>query len=121
MTAARQKVFDALDAQEPQNMADIVKRVGSTVDRASVYRTISLFERLGIVQRLQLGWKYKLELADAFHYHHHHFTCTNCGTIVPLREDAMLEARIDNLARDMGLSPQSHQLEIKGLCRACQK
>src|ERR1700722_13846047 len=74
LTAARQAVFSALLDKEPQTMQQLVAAC-PTIDRASVYRTVSLFEQLGVVQRLQIGWKYKLELSDRFHHHHHHLTC----------------------------------------------
>ncbi len=119
VTKVRQTVFNALDGTEPLSMHDLLAKL-SKVDRASVYRTISLFEELGIVRRLQIGWKYKLELTDKFHYHHHHISCTECGAIYPLREDARLEATLENLAHEYGFTAQDHQLEIQGLCNKCR-
>ncbi|MEK7152407.1 MAG: hypothetical protein AAB834_00535 [Patescibacteria group bacterium] len=60
ITQARTAVFDALLGQEPLSMQALVGRAGQ-IDRASVYRAIALFERLHIVQRLNTGWKYKIE------------------------------------------------------------
>lgn len=91
-----------------------------TVDRASIYRTVALFEKLGIVQRLQIGWKYKLELTDSFIHHHHHLSCSQCGKIVALPENADLEAALLALATSRGFSAQDHQLEIRGLCGDCR-
>jgi Fe2+ or Zn2+ uptake regulation protein len=121
VTKSRQTVFNALANQEAMSMHDILGRLKGSVDRASLYRTVALFEKLGIAHRLQQGWKYKIELTDQFHYHHHHFTCTNCGLIIALREDPTIEASILILAREYGTEPSSHQLEIQGLCPACQK
>jgi Fur family transcriptional regulator, ferric uptake regulator len=120
MTKARQLVFKALENQEPLSMNELVKAVEDKIDRASAYRTVALFEKLGIVQRLQIGWKYKLELSDRFNYHHHHVSCTNCGMVAPLREDSLLETSLQNLAREYGFTPQSHQIEIQGLCARCR-
>lgn len=120
LTRTRLTVFKALQDKEPQTMRAVVAACASDTDRASVYRTISLFERLGIVQRLQIGWKYKLELSDAFHHHHHHLTCSHCGTIIPLPEDHQLEARLRTLSQSQGFMMQGHQLEIQGVCRNCR-
>lgn len=90
------------------------------VDRASVYRAVELFERLGIVQRLNMGWKYKLELTDKFAAHHHHLSCNNCGKTITMNE-ASLEKIIESLAREHHFKPTAHQIEIQGLCQACQK
>jgi Fur family transcriptional regulator, ferric uptake regulator len=120
-TKARRLVFEALLDSEPQTMQQIVKRCNNAVDRASIYRIIALFEQLGIVERLQMGWKYKLELTDRFMHHHHHLSCMKCGAVIALPEDATLEARLQKLAKAKGFMPQHHQLEIRGLCPACQK
>lgn len=36
------------------------------LDRASLYRIITVFERIGIVRRINIGWKYKIELSVGF-------------------------------------------------------
>jgi len=120
LTKTRQAVFDALHHQEPQTMQELVAACRGQADRASVYRTVKLFEKLGIVQRLQIGWKYKLELSDRFHNHHHHLTCQRCGQTQALPADDRLEQRLRILARQQHFRMQSHQLEIYGLCSSCQ-
>lgn len=120
LTATRLTVFRALQNKEPQTMRDIIDACKNQADRASVYRTVGLFERLGVVQRLQIGWKYKLELSDAYHHHHHHLTCRNCGVVTPLPEDPQLETRLRLLAAGRHFKMQDHQLEIQGLCANCR-
>jgi Fur family ferric uptake transcriptional regulator len=120
-TRARHTVFLALQGQEPQTMHEVVTACHGKADRASVYRTIALFEKVGIVQRLQIGWKYRLELSDAFHHHHHHLSCRQCGRVIPLPEDAQLEASLAATAARHGFVMQEHQLEIQGLCNNCQQ
>jgi Fur family ferric uptake transcriptional regulator len=121
LTKPRKVVFDLLLNQEPQSMQVIVKRAGGKVDRATIYRTVELFERLGIVHRLNIGWKYKIELSDVFQGHHHHFYCTNCNKTFPLPANAMLETMIDSATGKDGFSPRGHQLEVYGLCQNCSK
>ncbi len=118
-TAVRQIVFNALRGQEPLAMHELAKRCPS-IDRASVYRTIALFESLGIVQRLQIGWKYKLELSDQYVPHHHHASCLRCGRMIALPEDVELEERLQKLAKAQNFQSRDHQIEIRGLCSACQ-
>lgn len=117
-TTARLAVFEALLGKEPLSMHDLVL-AAPAIDRASVYRAVDLFEKLGIVQRLNTGWKYKIELTDAFMAHHHHLTCTHCGRTVPMNEQK-LERFIDQLANEHGFKPTGHQIEIQGLCPDCQ-
>lgn len=121
LTAPRKVVFLALLDTEPQTMGELVKTISNKVDRASIYRIIALFEQLGIVERLQLGWKYKLELSDTFAAHHHHITCINCGRVQSFEESTTIEYELKQLALDAGFKETGHQLEIRGLCGDCQK
>lgn len=120
LTGARLIVFETMLDKEPQTMQAITKACDGQVNRASVYRVLNLFEQLGIVQRLQVGWKYTLELTDIFHRHHHHLTCLRCGKIIPLDEDSHLEQHLDDAALRYDFVMKSHQLEIQGLCSNCK-
>ncbi|HZP55884.1 MAG TPA: Fur family transcriptional regulator [Candidatus Saccharimonadales bacterium] len=121
LTKPRRTIFSLLQNQKPQNMQVLVGRAKDKVDRATVYRTMELFEKLGIVNRLNIGWKYKYELSDIFQDHHHHFHCSSCGTTFNLEPNSMLETMIDTVAGKSGFSPRGHQLEIYGLCSNCQQ
>lgn len=118
VTKPRLAVFRALLGQEPLSMHQLVGKARG-VDRASVYRAVDLFKSLGIVQRLNTGWKYKLELTDKFAEHHHHLTCTNCGRTIAMNETE-LEQLIHRLAGAHNFVPSAHQIEIQGLCQNCK-
>lgn len=100
-------------------MAELVNACPS-VNRASVYRTCEAFEKLGIIVRIPTGWKYRLELGEAFHEHHHHATCERCGASIALPEDSRLEKRLEELAARRNFTLTSHQIELTGICEACQ-
>lgn len=119
-TKPRLDVFKTLSGHEPLSMSEIIRKTGK-VDRASIYRTIGLFEELKIVRRLSHGWKYKIELSDKFSSHHHHLTCNNCGKIIPITEDIKLETHLRMLAAKEHFKPEEHELEIRGLCQDCRK
>lgn len=119
VTAARLAVFRALCQEETVSMQELVRSLNDSTDRASVYRSVALFEQLGIVQRIQIGWKYKLELSDNYNPHHHHIHCTECGKLSTLPEVAPLEEMIENIARQAGYSLTSHQIELTGRCQNC--
>lgn len=118
LTSPRQAVFSALQGREPRTMQQLIAACPD-VDRATIYRTVELFEKLGVVQRLQIGWKYKLELTDAFSRHHHHMTCLRCGQVISFDESPELERQLRWLAADKRFKMQAHQLEIQGLCPRC--
>jgi Fur family ferric uptake transcriptional regulator len=119
ITGPRQCVFGLLVNKEPQSMAELLALSQGRLDRASLYRTIELFEKLGIVQRLYIGFRYKVELTDLYSHHHHHISCLGCGKVIPLDEHEQIERMISLLAKRHGVTAQSHQLEIQGFCSAC--
>lgn len=118
-TKAREATFGLLVSPEPQTMSAVLSKAQGKVDRVSVYRNIDLFEKLGIVKRIYTGWKYKLELTDAFLPHHHHLSCTQCGTIIDIEDESHIDSFIEEVAAKFGFTPLSHQFEIEGLCKVC--
>lgn len=121
VTRPRLIVFDLLDGHAPQTMHQLIQLAGDEIDRASLYRVISLFEEIGVAQRVYAGWKYTLELTDLFSHHHHHLTCLGCGTQIAVVEDSAIESLILRVAQQHQMVPVRHQLEIQGYCLHCQK
>ena len=79
LTNARKIIIDNLWDSEPQSTNELIDKLHGEIDRASLYRNITLFEKLGLIQRVYIGWKYKIELSDVFSNHHHHISCLKCG------------------------------------------
>lgn len=117
-TQQRQQLFELLVGQEPLSMHDLAVKAAPYMDRASVYRIVTLFESIGVIQRVNIGWKYKLELSDIFEEHHHHATCLKCKRIIPINETE-LETFIMSVASAHHFTPTQHQVEIQGYCEAC--
>ena len=120
VTKQRLFVFELLEGTEPLTMQELYQLAQGKLDRASLYRTIALFEALGIAQRVNIGWKYKIELSDQFAEHHHHLTCLKCHQVIPINEQE-LEAFISGLAQSYQFKPVEHQVEVQGYCAACIK
>lgn len=119
-THARQTVFAALDQAEPQTVRQLTDKVSGQVDRASVYRAITLFETIGIVHRITIGWKYKLELSDQFVAHHHHLSCLSCGKTIDIGDEKHIDNFIKDVAANFRFEPRRHQFEIDGYCSDCK-
>lgn len=119
VTNARKQVFLALHHKEPQSMNSLYQCLKDKIDRTSIYRTIALFEKLHIINKIYIGWKYKIELSDAFSDHHHHISCLGCGTIIAVKEDHRIEHLIAELAKKHNIYRPTHQLEIQGYCKRC--
>ncbi|MDQ5972443.1 MAG: Fur family transcriptional regulator, ferric uptake regulator [Patescibacteria group bacterium] len=119
VTLPRLAVFEVLTKHEALSMQELYQRLAGQIDRATLYRVIELFEELEIVHRINLGWKYKIELAETFTGHHHHLTCLGCGTVVPINE-SKLEDFTKQVASEHNFRASRHQFEIQGYCAKCQ-
>jgi Fur family transcriptional regulator, ferric uptake regulator len=119
VTKQRLLVFNLMVDQDSLTMNELIKRSAGRLDKVSIYRNIALFEKLGIVQRLNIGWRYKFELTDKFSDHHHHLSCKRCGKVIEINEHA-LEAFIQQVADQNKFYAEEHQVEVQGLCFACK-
>ena len=117
ITKPRVAVFDYLLGKEPVAVNKICNSL-SAIDRASIYRTLNLFQQLGITHRHTTGWKYKVELSDMFMPHHHHLSCKQCGKVIPINEGS-LEQLIKDLAAVQEFTVTQHVVELQGLCSGC--
>lgn len=118
-TLPRRLVFTALEQAGTMSMQQIEKATSSQIDRASVYRTVHLFEELGFIRRISQGWKYTFELSDHFRHHHHHLVCRICSKVVELQDTPDLEESIGMLIRSFEYTSIKHEIEISGVCPNC--
>jgi Fur family transcriptional regulator, ferric uptake regulator len=120
VTMPRLRLFGYLQSHPALTMKELIK-LTSKHDQVTVYRNVDLFEKLGIINRIRLGWNTKIELSDIFQHHHHHISCSKCNKMWTLKEDPIIESQIEKLANIKGFKPLDHQLEIRGLCSSCSK
>lgn len=119
ITPARLALFTTLLDTGPLGIKDILATTNTSSNRVSVYRNIDLFEKLGIVRRIALGWKHKIELSDKFIPHHHHLTCLSCGRIIDIIDEVDVENFITAVTQKHAFTPQSHHFEVSGYCKDC--
>lgn len=117
MTTPRKVVFEVLYSYGLQSMSQLIQR-SKSVDRASVYRTADLLERIGAINRVPQGFKYKLELSEAFLPHHHHIACIRCGKQSDI-EQKKLEELLESIAQEKSFKLVSHKVELQGICSNC--
>lgn len=119
VTKPRLATFDAiLEAGVPLTIPQIVAKLPD-IDMVSVYRSIQLFEKAGIVIRVWSGFKSKIELSDAFSPHHHHFICNKCGSSQAINSDS-LEKSLHSLEDVYGFDLRQHSVELSGYCNKCR-
>ena len=120
VTDVRESVYRALvDNKRPLSNAELTLLL-TDVDKVSVYRTLALFESIGVIDRIWTGFKSKVELGELFSPHHHHFTCSTCGDITSFKSE-QLEKELIALEARLGVTVKQHHIELSGACGRCSK
>lgn len=119
-TVPRMRLFGVLQHHPNLTIKEIIDLVDKH-DPATVYRNISLFERLGVITVTKYGWTTRIELTDDYNPHHHHISCSVCGAISAMPDSKSLESAITEYMQKTDYVAHSHKLEIQGICKKCQK
>ena len=89
-----------------------------TVSLDTVYRGLKLLADHGIIS--VVGVSHDRVRFDANLGMHHHFVCMKCGAILDFCAAELGELEIPGEATQLG-RPLSMQLEVKGICLACDQ
>ncbi len=127
VTPQRRIVLKAISENADEHLSseeifNIVKVTNPEIGLATVYRTLQLFTRLGILSRLNLDdniSRYELILEDEAHTHHH-LICDRCGKIYEVHED-LLDALEQHVKEKYGFEVRNHKLKFFGVCSNCNK
>ncbi len=109
-----------LDERRHLTAPEIVEAVASndpSVGRMSVYRTLDLFTRLGLIRPIFQG-SMNARYAIMVGGHHHHLVCEACGTVIHF-DDCPLEELKSALESRYGFVIDGHLLEFFGRCKNC--
>ena len=103
-----------------EDLATDVRERGASVGQATVYRTLDLLVRSGLVVERDFGEGYKRYEPARDEPHHEHLLCTVCGTVTEFR-DERLDRMTTLVAEAHGFARLRHRLVIFGVCRDCQR
>ena len=88
------------------------------VNISTVYRTVELLKRLGLVTETDLG-EGRLRYHPAEKGHHHHLVCQECNAIIDL-DESLLASLQSVLLREYKFSADLRHLAILGRCLNCR-
>lgn len=125
LTAQRECILGIIIENKDKHLTvdEIYKYVyekNRTIGIATVYRTILLFEELGVISKLIFDdriIRYELSSLDEEHTHHH-LICVKCNKIMEVKEDLLeeLEKQVEDKYEFKILD---HNLKILGICNKC--
>jgi Fur family ferric uptake transcriptional regulator len=126
MTAQRRLLVDIMQDSprhlDAATLLKLAKQKDPAIDRATVYRTIGLLKKLGLIDELDL-----MHLEGEKHYYeaktsrdHCHMACFRCGAIMEYTS-ASFEKLKAEMARESGFQIRVVRLEAGGVCERCRK
>ena len=97
-----------------------MKEKSVKISRATVYRTLELLVKSGMVRRVHLG-------EDHYHYehvtgnsHHDHLVCTTCGGVIEFHDEELERLQLA-ICEKKKFTPTFHNLQILGVCDSCRR
>ena len=116
--AILQSLFAATDHLDLDGLYQVVKRERVGVGRATIFRTLKLLGRYGLVDRVDAAnGVARFELKHD-RPHHDHMVCIECGGIFEFQSPRM-EVLQNEAVRQAGFTALWHRHEIFGRCRPC--
>lgn len=123
VTRQRDLIADVVLGSDRHLSVDDVARElrnrGAKAGLATVYRTIDLLVRSGLVVERDFGEGFRRYETARDVPHHEHLLCTRCGKVTEFR-DERLERITTLVAETRGYLRQSHRLVIYGVCAECR-
>ena len=98
-------------------MVKRIKEKNIPVSRATVYRTLNILKEMGLVNEV-IKYRNKTIYEISLKQHHDHLICTKCGSIIEFSEEE-IEKLQDKICKEYGFKPETHRLEIFGICKNC--
>lgn len=93
---------------------------GGGVGLATIYRTLELLEKSGLVRGHDFGQGFRRYEPMPAQTHHEHLICLRCGSVEEFAHER-LERMLPIIADEHGFQPERHRVEIYGVCRDCQR
>jgi Fe2+ or Zn2+ uptake regulation protein len=126
MTAQRRLLVEIIQRAEGHldalDLWDRARKQDSTLNKVTVYRTLNMLKKHGLVDELDL-----MHLQSGRHYYeartmrdHIHLACFKCGRIQEF-ESSLFEKLKGQIERERRFRIQVVRVEAGGLCDKCQE
>jgi Fur family ferric uptake transcriptional regulator len=113
-------VFSSAGHLSVEDIEAALKGQGERIGKATIYRTMEILVRSGLVEEHDFGEGFKrYEHLFGQQPVHEHLICTSCSRVIEFRSPQVVRLQ-EETAREHGFLPTRHRLEIYGICASCQ-
>ena len=123
-TPVRFKILDEVmkgtghfDAEE---LLGKLRSKGIKVSRATVYNTLEVFLRCGLVSKYRFGENHSRFERAFGRPRHDHLICLSCGDIIEFVNEKLNRIQ-EEACKEKNFRPQNSTLQIFGVCEKCQR
>lgn len=117
MTDQRRTIATILDSvidhPDVEELYRRINKVDKSISLATVYRTVKLFEELGILEKLEFG-DGRARYEDADREHHDHLINVQNGEVIEFI-NSDIEKLQEKIAQELGFKLLGHKLELYGV------
>ena len=121
LTRQRQLVWDTLRRTRRHLSADQIgaalRRQQQSVDMATVYRSLDVLQRLGLVRSSRLAERQYFEVAEPGE--HYHLVCDECGRANHIEGEDLAQV-LRHITDAHRFAVKSADLIVHGWCERCQ-
>ncbi len=122
MSHPRLLIYQELSTSEspmsPQELYQCLIRKQRKIGLTSIYRSLDLFESLGIAFKIINGSSVKYKFCE-MEDHHHHIVCKACGKVVEINF-CNISDWSEKVMESTGYQVTDHQLNFYGFCKSCK-
>ena len=98
---------------EPEQLIDDLKKLGHRVSRATVYRTLSHLQDAGILRQVFFDNRQSYYQVIVGREIRDYLICVTTGRVIEVSSERLKKLR-DEICREHGFEPISHQFHIYG-------
>lgn len=104
-----------------EDLHTTLQEQGETISLSTIYRTLKMMARMGILRELELAEGHKhYEINQPYPHHHHHLICVRCNKTIEFKSDTVLKSG-SRVAQREGYHLLDCQLTIHAVCPTCQR
>ena len=125
LTPQRRSVLDIIIENEGKHLSaeeiyDLVKIKCPEIGLATVYRTMQMFDEVGLVYKHNFDdGRSRYELNHNEDHQHHHLVCINCSKLIEVEEDLLDQLEIE-IEKKYNFIITNHNLKFFGYCNDCR-
>ncbi len=126
LTPQRRFVLETVIENEGRHLSaeeiyELVREKCPEIGLATVYRTVQMFEEIGIVYKQNfVDGKSRYEISKGDDHQHHHLVCQKCNKVIEVEED-LLDQMEEKISTKYNFKITNHTLKFVGLCENCKE